>query len=314
MNPMESLVSVTGLTKSFPTKSGRHVVLRDLSFEIAPGKSLAIVGESGSGKSTAALCVARLQPPDSGSVYVGGRDLLDASMAELRQIRRSFGVVMQNPLTSLDPRIPLWRSVAEPLLVHEPELGRERIKERAIGWIERVGLNCLQAHSLPHQLSGGQLQRAVIARSLILDPKLVILDEPTSALDVSIQAQVLNLLCDLRDELGLSYLFITHNLSLVEILADEVLVMFAGAAVERGKASDVFARPRHPYTQELLQAIPSANPLDASYFEVTDKHPRPPAATEGCAFSSRCPKAQARCASTRPVVATSASPVSCFFA
>jgi oligopeptide/dipeptide ABC transporter ATP-binding protein len=207
----------------------------------------------------------------------------------------------------------LWQSVAEPLHVHEPGLPAAERKRRAIGWIERVGLSATQAHSLPHQLSGGQLQRVVIARALILQPKLVILDEPTSALDVSIQAQVLNLLCDLRDELGLSYLFITHNLSLVEILADDVLVMFAGAAVERGPVDEVFVRPRHPYTRELLAAIPGVDPRVRNYFEVTDRLPRPVAAATGCAYAPRCERAQPRCSNERPEVASGPSPVSCFF-
>lgn len=312
MNPSQ-LVSVAGLNKSYPTRRGRLPVLRELSFDIAAGRSLAIVGESGSGKTTAAMCLARLTEPDSGAVFLDGQDLMAASSSTLRRLRRGFGVVMQNPLTSLDPRMTLWQSVAEPLAVHEPGLPAAERKRRAIGWIERVGLSAAQAHSLPHQLSGGQLQRVVIARALILQPKLVILDEPTSALDVSIQAQVLNLLCDLRDELGLSYLFITHNLSLVEILADDVLVMFAGAAVERGPVAEVFARPRHPYTRELLAAIPGADPRVRNYFDVTDRHPRPVAAATGCAYAPRCDRAQPRCSNNRPVVASEAAPVSCFF-
>ncbi|CAN7517204.1 ATP-binding cassette domain-containing protein [Variovorax paradoxus] len=312
MNPSQ-LVRVAGLNKSYPTRRGRLPVLRDLSFDIAVGRSLAIVGESGSGKTTAAMCLARLTEPDSGAVLLDGQDLITAPSSALRHLRRCFGVVMQNPLTSLDPRMALWQSVAEPLHVHEPGLPAAERKRRAIGWIERVGLSATQAHSLPHQLSGGQLQRVVIARALILQPKLVILDEPTSALDVSIQAQVLNLLCDLRDELGLSYLFITHNLSLVEILADDVLVMFAGAAVERGPVDEVFARPRHPYTRELLAAIPGVDPRVRNYFEVTDRLPRPVAAATGCAYAPRCERAQPRCSNERPEVASEPSPVSCFF-
>lgn len=290
-----------------------RTVRRDLSFDIAVGRSLSIVGESGSGKATAAMCLARLAEPDHGAVLLNGQDLMAAPSAMLRHLRRHFGVMMQKPLTSLDPRTTLWQSVAESLDVHERGLPVAERKRRAIGWIERVGLSATQAHSLPHRLSGGQLQRVVIARTLILQPKLVILDEPTSALDVSIQAQILNRLWDLRDELELSYLFITHNLSLVEILADDVLVMFAGAAVERGPVDEVFARPRHPYTRELLAAIPGIDPRIRNYFDVTGRLPRPVAATTGCAYAPRCEGAQPRCSNERPGVGSEPAPVSCFF-
>jgi oligopeptide transport system ATP-binding protein len=257
----DPVLSVKGLTKTWRGKGRGAVVtaLRDVSFAIAGGASLAIVGESGSGKTTAAMCVARLLRPDSGSIHMLGRDVLAADAAGERQIRRTFGIVLQNPLTALDPRVRIGQSVAEPLVVHEPQTRSGEALERALAELDRVGLDRAQAQCFPHELSGGQLQRAVIARALILRPRLVILDEPTSALDVSIQAQVLNLLCDLRDEMGLSYLFITHNLALVPILAGEVLVMNAGAVVERGPVQQVFEAPAHAYTRELLASIPDAD-------------------------------------------------------
>jgi len=253
----EAVIDVRGLRKSYAGKSGRVQALRGLDFSLPPGRSLAIVGESGSGKTTAAMCIAKLTQADAGEVFLSGKDILAANARETVALRRHFGMVLQNPLTSLDPRLRIWRSVIEPLQVHEPTLQQPALRERALAMLARVGLDAAMAERLPHQLSGGQLQRAVIARALILQPRLLILDEPTSALDVSVQAQVLNLLCDLRDEFGLSYLFITHNLALVEILAQEVLVMYAGAVVERGPVHQVFGQPRHPYTAELLAAVPS---------------------------------------------------------
>jgi oligopeptide/dipeptide ABC transporter ATP-binding protein len=316
MSGAEPLLQVSGLGKTFAGAAGRVTVLRDLSFTIARGRSLAIVGESGSGKTTAALCVSRLLAADAGQVRLGGEDLTGAGGAALRRLRRRLGVVLQNPLSALDPRMTVWRSVAEPLQVHEPGLGSAAIERRALDWLERVGLDTVQARSLPHQLSGGQLQRAVIARALILEPQLVILDEPTSALDVSIQAQVLNLLGELREQFGLSYLFITHNLSLVGLLADEVLVMYAGAAVERGGAAAVFAQPRHPYTAELLAAVPRPEPGDRTYLAAADEPPAqagPPGRPgAGCAYAARCRRAQDRCRREAPAVATEAQPVACF--
>lgn len=312
MTVSNPLLSATALNKTYRSKAGLHVALRDISFEMAAGTSVAIVGESGSGKTTAAMCVARLTRLDSGAVLVDGEDFLAADAVTEKRIRRSFGIVLQNPLTSLDPRVRVGRSVAEPLVVQERSLGSREIEARALAALERVGLDAAQARSFPHELSGGQLQRAVIARALILQPRWLILDEPTSALDVSIQAQVLNLLCDLRDVRGLSYLFITHNLALVQILASEVLVMFAGAVVERGAAHRVFESPRHPYTAELLSSVPDAD-IRMSV--------EPPAAgamgvhvgTAGCAFAPRCAHAQPLCIATPPPVATATHPVSCYF-
>lgn len=299
----EPVLSVRGLRKSY----GAVQALRGLDLELQPGRSLAIVGESGSGKTTAAMCIAKLVRADAGQVHIGGAELLGAGASQTTALRREFGVVLQNPLSSLDPRQRIWVSVIEPLQVHLKGLDRAALRDRALEMLTRVGLSETMADRLPHQLSGGQLQRAVIARALILQPRLVILDEPTSALDVSVQAQVLNLLCDLRDELQLSYLFITHNLALVEILAHEVLVMYAGAAVERGSVHQVFAAPRHPYTAELLAAVPGAD------MPLLDAKPDPGFATSGCAYQLRCAHAQTACKTVAPPVATSALSASCHF-
>lgn len=305
----EAVIEVRGLSKRY---AGQPIpALADLRFALPRGRSLAIVGESGSGKTTAAMCIAKLANADQGEVLLAGRDLLRAGHRETVTLRREFGVVLQNPLTALDPRVCIWRSVAEPVQVHEPSLSKATLRQRSLGMLERVGLSVAMAERLPHQLSGGQLQRAVIARALILQPRFVILDEPTSALDVSVQAQVLNLLCDLRDELQLSYLFITHNLALVEILAHEVLVMYAGRVVERGPVHQVFANPRHPYTAELLAAVPgrgsvlATNPGDLA----------PAIGDDGCPYRMRCARADdQRCATPLPTTSSdSLRQVACHF-
>lgn len=316
----QAVIEVRGLRKSYPGRNGGRVqVLAGLDFALPPGRSLAIVGESGSGKTTAALCIAKLALADAGQVLLSGADILAAGSRETVALRRQFGVVLQNPLTALDPRVRIWRSVAEPLQVHESGLPGAQLRERALTMLARVGLSEAMAERLPHQLSGGQLQRAVIARALILRPRLVILDEPTSALDVSVQAQVLNLLCDLRDEFHLSYLFITHNLALVEILAHEVLVMYSGAVVERGPVHQVFGAPRHPYTAELLAAVPGQPTLpgadadadaDAALQAVPDAGP----VGRGCAYRLRCARARAPlCAEAAPEAASGERLVACHF-
>jgi dipeptide transport system ATP-binding protein len=309
----EAVLSVRGLRKSYAgSRRGERVqALLGLDFELAPGRSLAIVGESGSGKTTAAMCIAKLTAADQGQVLLSGRELLGASAQETVALRRGFGVVLQNPLTALDPRQRIWRSVAEPLEVHERGLAAAALRERALAMLARVGLSEAMAERLPHQLSGGQLQRAVIARALILQPRLVILDEPTSALDVSVQAQVLNLLCDLRDEFQLSYLFITHNLALVEIVAHEVLVMYAGAVVERGPVHRVFAAPRHPYTAELLAAVPGHAPERPA--AATAALPELAAAASGCSYRPRCAQARPSCEAVVPPQADACRAVACHF-
>lgn len=304
-----AVVEVRGLSKRY---AGQAIpALAGLDFALPRGRSLAIVGESGSGKTTAAMCIAKLADADQGEVLLAGRDLLRAGRRETVALRREFGVVLQNPLTALDPRVCIWRSVAEPLEVHEPSLSKIALRQRSLEMLERVGLSVAMAERLPHQLSGGQLQRAVIARALILQPRFVILDEPTSALDVSVQAQVLNLLCDLRDELQLSYLFITHNLALVEIIAHEVLVMYAGRVVERGPVHQVFANPRHPYTAELLAAVPGRGSAFASNADEL----APAIGDDGCPYRMRCPRADAaRCATPIPTTSCdSQRQVACHF-
>lgn len=306
-------LSVKNLTKSFVGQHGIVHALRDVSFEIERGQSLSIVGESGCGKTTAALCIAGLQSLDAGSVTLSGKNFSAASRAEQNQLRSDFGMVFQNPLSALNPRMRIWQSVAEPLRVHQPTLSGEMQQQRAQAALEQVGLGAQHFRAFPGELSGGQLQRVVLARALILNPKLVILDEPTSALDVSIQAQVLNLLQELRDTRGLSYLFITHNLALVEVLTDQVVVMYAGRVVESGPAALVFAKPRHPYTQELIRTIPEATPKNRAAFRAINVGQIQAAAEVGCAYRLRCAHAKIECANVVPPLATQTHAVACLF-
>lgn len=308
------ILSVKNLAKRFAGRYGTVHALRDLSFDIPAGHSLSIVGESGCGKTTAALCIAGLQSIDAGSVHICGENFTGATRAAQTRLRRDFGIVFQNPLSALNPRMRIWQSVAEPLRVHEPNLSRHAQQEQAEALLEQVGLGKQHFRAFPGELSGGQLQRVVLARALILNPKLVILDEPTSALDVSIQAQVLNLLQELRDTRGLSYLFITHNLALVEVLADTVLVMYAGRVVESGPVDLVFAGPRHPYTKELLGSIPDARPAQQKVVrEITTIQIQPSAssASSGCAYRLRCDKAQADCSDGSPQLVQQQHAVAC---
>jgi peptide/nickel transport system ATP-binding protein len=231
--------------------------LAELSFELHAGHSLGIVGESGSGKSTLARLVMALEPPTSGRVLLDGEDLHALPPAALRRARAKLQMVFQDPYGSLDPRRPVGRTVAEPLAVLHGASRREQ-RERAVQVLEAVGLSAADLDKVPHEFSGGQRQRIAIARALITRPKLIVADEPVSALDVSVQAQVLNLMQDLQDQFGVTYLFISHDLAVVDLVCDEVIVLQHGREVERGEPATLFRRPRHPYTQRLLAAVPGA--------------------------------------------------------
>lgn len=304
---------VQNISKSYQSQHGTVNALRDLSFEIPAGRSVSIVGESGCGKTTAAYCIAGLQPVDAGTVYLAGENFSGASRPQQKRLRRGFGIVFQNPLSALNPRMRIWQNVAEPLRVHEPTITSKVRQQQAESMLEGVGLGRQHLQAFPGELSGGQLQRVVLARALILSPKLVILDEPTSALDVSIQAQVLNLLQDLRDTLALSYLFITHNLALVEVLTDEVMVMYAGRVVEAGPAEVVFANPRHPYTHELIQSVPDPTPGRRKMFRSIDINPAQQLSDTGCAFRLRCDRAGSACSEVVPPLGPEAHAVACLY-
>ena len=263
----ESLVQVRDLVKRFPVKRGllfeRTVdyvdAVDDVSFDIASGETLGLVGESGSGKSTTAYCVLQAIRPTSGSVVFDGQELTTLSSRELRPLRRRMQLVFQDPHSSLDPRMTVGDIVEEPLVVHKVGSKRER-RARVRELLDVVGFDPSFTNRYPHEFSGGQRQRIGIARALALAPDLIVCDEPVSALDVSIQAQILNLLKDLQDEFGLTYLFIAHDLAVVRAVSDRIAVMNRGRIVEIGDADEVYANPREKYTQALLQAIPIPDP------------------------------------------------------
>jgi dipeptide transport system ATP-binding protein len=268
-----------------------------ISFRLERGRTLAVVGESGCGKSTLARMVALIEKPTAGSLTLVGADAVDPPSARRRELRQAVQLVFQNPYGSLNPRKKISAVLEDPLTINTP-LGKSERAARAREMLARVGLRPEHANRYPHMFSGGQRQRIAIARALMLDPRLLVADEPVSALDVSIQAQVLNLLADLQAELGLSYLFISHDLGVVRHIAHDVLVMYLGHAVEQGPKASIFARPLHPYTQALLASTPG---LAAQRILLKGELPSPLAPPPGCVFSTRCMHATDRCRSERPL-------------
>ncbi|HUI17864.1 MAG TPA: oligopeptide/dipeptide ABC transporter ATP-binding protein [Alphaproteobacteria bacterium] len=297
----EPLFAVAGLSKHFPARGGgRITALVDASFAIAAGETLALVGESGCGKTTLARTASLLYRPDRGSVRLAGIELTALSRRALKPHRRAIQLVFQDPFGSLNPRLRVGSIVAEPLVIHGVGRARER-RARAAHQLASLGLEAGDLERYPHEFSGGQRQRIAIARALVLEPKLLVADEPLSALDVSVQAQLLELLGDLRARLGLAMLFISHDLAAVDRIADRIAVMYLGRIVELAPRAELFARPSHPYTQALLAAVPrlgagKRKPGTAPKGEVAD----PLAPPSGCPFHPRCPKAQAVCREREP--------------
>jgi len=275
--------------------------LNGVSFSIQRGRSLGVVGESGCGKSTLARCVMALEPLDGGSVEIEGAHLEGLDTRALRDKRRHFQMVFQDPFGSLDPRQKVARIVAEPLDALE-RMSRTERRERVAEVIASVGLKPADIDRFPHEFSGGQRQRIAIARALVTRPTLIVADEPVSALDVSVQAQVLNLLQDLQDQFGVTYLMISHDLAVVEYVCDEVAVMYLGSIVEQGPAEEVFANPVHPYTRALLEAVPQLVPGRRTRQRLGGNVQSPIDLPPGCAFADRCPQAQARCRETKPLL------------
>jgi dipeptide transport system ATP-binding protein len=275
-----------------------------VSFTLREGETLAVVGESGCGKSTLARMATLLEPPTGGELLIDGRPTDGADAAERRRLRLSVQMVFQNPYGSLNPRKTVGQILAEPLAINRR--GDRRARDAAVReMMDKVGLRQDQHGRYPHMFSGGQRQRIAIARALMLRPRVVVADEPVSALDVSIQAQVLNLLMDLQDEFRLAYLFISHDLSVVRLIARDVLVMYCGRPVELGPKQAIFEAPRHPYTRVLLAATPSVVPGGRRMVEaVHGEPPSPLDPPEGCAFASRCPYATGRCLAERPALRT----------
>jgi oligopeptide/dipeptide ABC transporter ATP-binding protein len=271
-----------------------------VSLTLAPGEALGVVGESGSGKSTLARALLGLAPLAGGRVLYRGQDLAALPAGQLRRVRGELAIVFQNPASSFDPRCTIGESVAEPLTVHAPALGRAERERQVLALLERVGLEAALAARRPHELSGGQCQRAAIARAMITSPSLVVCDEAVSALDVSVQAQVVNLLAELRRERGVAYLFISHNLAVVRRLASRVLVLYRGRVVEVGPRAALYAAPVHPYTRLLLDSVPSfAGPAPAAARAPAEPS-SPFARASGCGYAGRCPHAQPRCRASAP--------------
>ena len=271
-----------------------------VSFSLAAGKTLAVVGESGCGKSTLARMVTMIEQPTAGSLKIDGIELTTANAAQLKALRSVVQMVFQNPYGSLNPRKKVGSILEEPLIINT-DFDAEKRQATGRAMLAKVGLRPEQYARYPHMFSGGQRQRIAIARALMLHPRIVVADEPVSALDVSIRAQVLNLLMDLQDELKLAYLFISHDLSVVRHIADEVMVMYLGRPAEQGDKTVIFERPRHPYTKALLASTPSTDPTARSQrASVRGELPSPINPPSGCAFHSRCPYAAADCTTKRP--------------
>jgi oligopeptide/dipeptide ABC transporter ATP-binding protein len=310
-NPAKTamLLEITDLRKNFPAHTGifgnvidRVHAVDGISFGIAEGRTLGLVGESGCGKSTAGRAILRLIEPSSGAIRFRGGDITKLGRKELRALRRQMQIVFQDPYSSLNPRKRAGDIVAEPLMIHGIGKPSER-RAMVAALFAKVGLQPRQMDLYPHQFSGGQRQRISIARALSLGPRFIVADEPVSALDVSVQAQVINLLMDLQAQDGLSYLFISHNLAVVEHVSHDVAVMYLGRIVEHTDKATIFARPLHPYTQALMAAVPVADPAvrrDKKHVmgDVPSPIDRPP----GCHFHPRCPLAQPQCRTEEPVL------------
>jgi len=310
MSEQRPLLDVRNLVKHFPVRGGflsREVdqvhAVNGVSFFIAPGETLGLVGESGCGKSTTGRCVLRLIEPTSGEVWFEGREVTAMDRVQLRSAARDMQIIFQDPYASLNPRMTVGAIIGEALVIHKLAKTRQEHEARVMELLRIVGLHPDHARRYPHEFSGGQRQRIGIARALAVSPKLIICDEPVSALDVSIQAQVINLLEDLQAQFGLTYLFVAHDLSVVEHISDRIAVMYLGRIVEVAPARELYTSPRHPYTEALLSAVPIPDPsLKRKRMVLQGDVPSPLNPPAGCHFHPRCPRAMARCTTEVPLL------------
>ena len=309
-SPAGSLLSVRGLKKHFAVRGGilsrevdRVYAVDGVSFDIAAGETLGLVGESGCGKTTTGRCIMRLIEPSAGEIWFQDRDVTALEGEALRAMRRDMQIIFQDPFASLNPRHTVGGIIGEALIIHRLTKTRHDLEDRVVQLLETVGLQADHMRRFPHEFSGGQRQRIGIARALAVEPKLIVCDEPVSALDVSIQAQVINLLEDLQEKFGLTYLFIAHDLSVVEHISDRVAVMYLGRVVEIASAHALYDNPRHPYTEALLSAVPIPDPkIKRKRIVLQGDVPNPIRPPSGCHFHTRCPIAEARCSVEAPAL------------
>ena len=304
------LLQVNDLVKHFPVKGGlfsrevdRVHAVDGVSFDLLAGETLGLVGESGCGKSTTGRCILRLIEPTSGEVWFEGKDVTSLGRNDLRALSRDMQIIFQDPYASLNPRMTVGAIIGEALIIHKLAPTKQAFEDRIVELLETVGLHPDHMRRYPHEFSGGQRQRIGIARALAVSPKLIVCDEPVSALDVSIQAQVINLLMDLQKEMKLSYLFISHNLAVVEHISHRIAVMYLGRIVEFADKKTIFTSPKHPYTEALLSAVPVPDPtIRRTKLVLQGDVPSPVKPPSGCHFHTRCPYAEARCRSEAPVL------------
>ena len=297
-----TILRVEHLSKFFDTKKGKLHAVDDISFTLEEGKTLGIVGESGCGKSTTGRVILRLLEPTGGKVYFDGKDMSQFNSSELRKLRQDMQIIFQDPFSSLDPRMTTYQIISEPIIRHKLIRDKNELSARVYQLMDTVGLAQRFVNSYPHELDGGRRQRIGIARALALNPRFIVCDEPVSALDVSIQAQILNLLKTLQQQLGLSYIFITHDLSVVNYFADDIAVMYLGRLVEKAPTEELFANPLHPYTKALLSAIPTPDLKKTERILLKGEITSPIEPPNECRFAPRCNYACDQCRSCEPLL------------